>query len=74
MQGESIRLHASPESHSSAAILCQALVGTAPEQAKTLLNGHPQLSYALFQAMLMMNVVDPNILQVSLSVKALPAV
>lgn len=35
----------------------------APDQAKTLLNGHPQLAYALFQAMLMMNVVDPNILQ-----------
>lgn len=34
-----------------------------PDQAKILLNGHPQLAYALFQAMLMMNVVDGGILE-----------
>lgn len=34
-----------------------------PDQAKILLNGHPQLAYALFQAMLMMNVVDGSILE-----------
>lgn len=45
----------------------KSLVSMAPDQAKTLLNGHPQLAYALFQAMLMMNVVDANILQRILS-------
>ncbi|SNX83821.1 related to Cleavage stimulation factor [Melanopsichium pennsylvanicum] len=41
----------------------KSLVVTSPEQARALLAGHPQLAYALFQAMLMMNVVDPDILQ-----------
>lgn len=41
----------------------KSLVTSSPEQARTLLNGHPQLAYALFQAMLMMNVVDATILQ-----------
>ncbi|SPO24399.1 related to Cleavage stimulation factor [Ustilago trichophora] len=41
----------------------KSLVATSPDQARTLLSGHPQLAYALFQAMLMMNVVDPDILQ-----------
>lgn len=42
----------------------QALVKTSPEQARALLNANPQLAYALFQAMLMMNIVDPVVLQV----------
>ena len=41
----------------------KSLVTSSPEQARTLLNAHPQLAYALFQAMLMMNVVDATILQ-----------
>jgi len=41
----------------------KSLVATSPDQARALLSGHPQLAYALFQAMLMMNVVDPEILQ-----------
>lgn len=41
----------------------KSLVTTSPDQARALLTGHPQLAYALFQAMLMMNVVDPDILQ-----------
>lgn len=41
----------------------KSLVATSPDQARALLTGHPQLAYALFQAMLMMNVVDPDILQ-----------
>ncbi|EST05173.1 Cleavage stimulation factor subunit 2, hinge domain protein [Kalmanozyma brasiliensis GHG001] len=41
----------------------KSLVASSPEQARALLTGHPQLAYALFQAMLMMNVVDPDILQ-----------
>lgn len=41
----------------------KSLVTTSPDQARALLTGHPQLAYALFQAMLMMNVVDPEILQ-----------
>lgn len=39
------------------------MVSTSPEQARTLLTSHPQLAYALFQAMLMMNIVDQPILQ-----------
>ncbi|CAD6884905.1 unnamed protein product [Tilletia controversa] len=41
----------------------KALVTSSPEQAASLLSAHPQLAYALFQAMLMMNVVDPALLQ-----------
>ncbi|MCO5570194.1 hypothetical protein L7F22_023912 [Adiantum nelumboides] len=41
----------------------KSLVTSSPDQARALLGGHPQLAYALFQAMLMMEVVDPNILQ-----------
>jgi cleavage stimulation factor subunit 2 len=33
-----------------------------------VLNAHPQLAYALFQAMLLMNVVDPAVLSVSLTI------
>jgi cleavage stimulation factor subunit 2 len=43
--------------------LVQSLVTTSPEQARNLLNAHPSLSYALFQAMVLMKVVDPAILQ-----------
>jgi cleavage stimulation factor subunit 2 len=35
-----------------------------PERAKAILNDNPQLSYALFQALLMMNLVEPSSLQV----------
>ncbi|KAI9604452.1 hypothetical protein KEM48_000687 [Puccinia striiformis f. sp. tritici PST-130] len=38
------------------------LVASAPDQARQLLNVNPQLTYALFQAMLMMDVVDASIL------------
>jgi len=41
----------------------KSLVTTSPDQARALLNGQPQLTYALFQAMLMMKVVDPSVLQ-----------
>ncbi|GAA99146.1 uncharacterized protein L969DRAFT_88240 [Mixia osmundae IAM 14324] len=41
----------------------KSLVTTSPDQAKALLAGNPQLTYALFQAMLMMNIVDPIVLQ-----------
>lgn len=37
---------------------------THPEQARALLVAHPQLSYALFQALLLNKIVDPGILQV----------
>jgi cleavage stimulation factor subunit 2 len=40
----------------------QGLVTQAPEKARELLNSQPQLAYALFQAMLMMKIVDGNIL------------
>ena len=36
-----------------------------PEDARKLLQTQPQLAYALFQAMLMNNIVDPSVLQVS---------
>ncbi|KAF9971748.1 hypothetical protein BGZ73_005219 [Actinomortierella ambigua] len=34
-----------------------------PERAKAFLNANPQLAYALFQALLMMNLVEPAALQ-----------
>ncbi|KAF9026779.1 IMP dehydrogenase imd4 [Haplosporangium bisporale] len=34
-----------------------------PDRATAILNANPQLSYALFQALLMMNLVDPSSLQ-----------
>lgn len=41
----------------------KALTAHAPEQARQLLSANPQLTYAVFHAMLMMNVVDPVVLQ-----------
>lgn len=41
----------------------KSLILTSPQSAHSLLSSHPQLTYALFQAMLMMNLVDPAILQ-----------
>ncbi|KAH9916913.1 hinge domain of cleavage stimulation factor subunit 2-domain-containing protein [Fomitopsis serialis] len=41
----------------------KAFVITHPEQARALLVAHPQLGYALFQALLLNNIVDPAILQ-----------
>lgn len=38
-------------------------MATQPDQARTLLAAKPQLAYALFQAMLLMNIVDPAVLQ-----------
>jgi hypothetical protein len=43
----------------------QTLITTQPDQARQLLASKPQLAYALFQAMLLMNIVDPSVLQVS---------
>lgn len=43
----------------------QTLIATQPDQARQLLASKPQLAYALFQAMLLMNIVDPSVLQVS---------
>ena len=45
----------------------KSLAASSPEQARALLGGNPQLTYALFQAMLMMNVVDPAVVQRVLS-------
>jgi len=39
------------------------LVSKQPDQARALLSLNPQLCYALFQAMLMMDIVDPSVLQ-----------
>ncbi|KAK7473155.1 hypothetical protein VKT23_001255 [Stygiomarasmius scandens] len=41
----------------------KAFVITHPDQARALLVAHPQLSYALFQALLLNRVVDESILQ-----------
>lgn len=41
----------------------KALTTHAPEQARHLLVTNPQLAYAIFHAMLMMNVVDPVVVQ-----------
>ena len=43
----------------------QAFVITHPDQARALLVAHPQLAYALFQALLLNKIVDPAILQAS---------
>ncbi|KAK7683773.1 hypothetical protein QCA50_013149 [Cerrena zonata] len=40
-----------------------AFVITHPDQARALLVAHPQLGYALFQALLLNKIVDPAILQ-----------
>ncbi|KAH9994558.1 hinge domain of cleavage stimulation factor subunit 2-domain-containing protein [Russula compacta] len=41
----------------------KAFVITHPDQARYLLVAHPQLAYALFQALLLNKIVDPAILQ-----------
>ncbi|KAF8977323.1 hypothetical protein BGZ46_007477 [Entomortierella lignicola] len=41
----------------------KVLGATEPDRAKAVLNENPQLSYALFQALLMMNLVEPSSLQ-----------
>lgn len=41
----------------------KSLVTTSPDQARGLLNSNPQLTYALFQAMILMKVVDQSVLQ-----------
>lgn len=51
----------------------QVLVTTSPFEARTLLASNPQLTYALFQAMLMMNIVDASILQVRPSLPPFPS-
>ncbi|KAH9992346.1 hypothetical protein BJV77DRAFT_443803 [Russula vinacea] len=43
----------------------KAFVITHPDQARSLLVAHPQLAYALFQALLLNKIVDPAILQAS---------
>ncbi|KAF4603204.1 hypothetical protein EYR40_000354 [Pleurotus pulmonarius] len=45
----------------------KAFVINHPDQARTLLVAHPQLAYALFQALVLNNIVDPAILQRMLS-------
>ncbi|CED82741.1 mRNA cleavage and polyadenylation factor I complex, subunit RNA15 [Phaffia rhodozyma] len=40
----------------------KGLVQTSPADARQILMSNPQLSYALFQAMLMMNLVDPTVI------------
>lgn len=51
--------------HLEALVLYQAFVITHPDQSRSLLVAHPQLAYALFQALLLNKIVDPAILQVS---------
>ena len=41
---------------------------THPEQARILLIAHPQLGYALFQALLINKIVDQSILSVSTAI------
>lgn len=43
----------------------QAFVINHPEEARTLLQAHPQLAQALFQALITTNIVDPKVLEVS---------
>lgn len=59
---------------SKAVYLYKAFVITHPEQARTLLVTHPQLAYALFQALLLNKIVDQGILSVgSLNIQFLPS-
>ncbi|KAI8388400.1 uncharacterized protein BYT42DRAFT_492362 [Radiomyces spectabilis] len=44
-----------------------------PDAARDFLTANPQVSYALFQAMVMMNIVDPNIITRIMSSPAVPA-
>ena len=45
----------------------KTLVHQESHQVRQLLGANPQLAYALFQAMLMMNLIDNNVLQVRIS-------
>lgn len=45
----------------------KAFVITHPDQARALLVAHPQLGYALFQALLLSGIVDPSVLSRMLS-------
>ncbi|TPX62296.1 hypothetical protein PhCBS80983_g00534 [Powellomyces hirtus] len=47
-------------------------IQSSPDQVRTLLTEQPQLSYALFQALLVMNVVEPAIMQRILQSQAGP--
>ena len=38
---------------------------TTPDAAKAILNAQPQITYALIKLMIKMNIVDPEVLQVS---------
>jgi hypothetical protein len=55
-------VRAIPETYSKS--VYKAFVITHPEQARTLLVTHPQLAYALFQALLLNKIVDQGILSV----------
>lgn len=61
----SFRIFSSNGSPIVIAAFKQAFVITHPDQARSLLVAHPQLAYALFQALLLNKIVDPAILQVS---------
>lgn len=41
----------------------KSLAASSPDQARSLLTSNPQLAYALFHAMILMNVVDPAVVQ-----------
>ncbi|KAF7798172.1 hypothetical protein EIP86_009389 [Pleurotus ostreatoroseus] len=41
----------------------KAFVISHPEHARALLQGHPQLGYALFQALVLNNIVDPSVVE-----------
>lgn len=41
----------------------KTLASSNPEQARMFLEGNPSLSYALFQSLLNMGLVDPNLVQ-----------
>ncbi|OXG12874.1 cleavage stimulation factor subunit 2 [Cryptococcus neoformans Tu401-1] len=55
----------------------KTLITTNPDQARQLLSSKPQLAYALFQAMLLMSIIDPSVLQriqpIPANAAALPA-
>jgi cleavage stimulation factor subunit 2 len=48
------------------------MAGQNPEETRKLLEGNPALSYALFQAMVGMNLIDPQVVQQILAASAPP--
>jgi hypothetical protein len=45
-------------------LFLQTLVTAAPNQARTIINSHPQLPYTLIKMMAILNLIDMDVVQV----------